>query len=288
MDKHRTSEKGVSYQTLKDRVDYLEKHHQNHHRHCNLLQFPHASLEVSGHEPRHEPNGARAQRSASSKDSNKEPEPYLANEAARTSNGPKIRFAIEDSIPKAKRNPDPPRWLMEAKDAIAAVPHGKEWKAKWLELGVDHKEDFIARVLGNSRSTNLSSCHVGPDGSTTDLINSLYQYAKIIKPTRQAAVPFFASFQRLVFGSVCAALQKARILTYEESSEILGLIVQQRSRKPASLEYLRRIRRGMLWVNQLIDSLSRRGWGSRAWQTVFLCEFLCFWLSQVLTYRCLQ
>ena len=134
---------------------------------------------------------------------------------------------------------------------LAKIPEGRHWSSKWSSLQINSKEDsegVISNVLGESRSDKLEL-----DSTLTDMnshhsfILGFQRYARIVKSSKRSKL--VASFRGLVFLSMYITLKAFRILSPQELHTSRSIAFR------GSKEYFRRLLRGAIWVNDVVNQL---------------------------------
>jgi hypothetical protein len=95
------------------------------------------------------------------------------------------------------------------------------------------------------------------------------KYAKVVKSSEVAARLSVqkVAFRELIFVSSCVVLLDNGV-PEKKINEIMRVGISS----SASWKTLKALRRGALWVNQLIDKLSKSGWGYSALMLFTLCN----------------
>ena len=74
------------------------------------------------------------------------------------------------------------------------------------------------------------------------------------------------ALQRFIFVCLCVVLQAEGVAT-DQVNSVMRMLISDTGGK-----YLERVRKGVMWMNTLIDDLAGIGWGSRASELLMLCE----------------
>lgn len=166
-----------------------------------------------------------------------------------------------------------PLWKSDADRLLAKVPRGSQLLEGLKHSGIRSPQDSATAICvlqgypqdRSQQAMTASSARV--TDSFEHCLLAAGQYSASISNWRAEAAKgiHLVAFQKLVFVSLC-------VILLHQGCQI-GFVdsLMRNTFGNTSDKNLKRLRSGALWANKLINSLSKKGWGKRASDLVFLC-----------------
>lgn len=174
-----------------------------------------------------------------------------------------------------RRKPNGP-WQKFATHLVEKTPKAQNWWFAVKESGIDEAMStgkIAAFLLDRDCPTPSSSSRaievsVSQDGGNDALLTRLTSYARVamLRETNATMMMVLANFQKFLVLSSCAVLRASGV-SIESVHDIVKVCIGD-----IGEVYCRRTLRVAIFLNELIDKLDARGWGSRASELFLLCK----------------
>ncbi|KAI9732515.1 MAG: hypothetical protein M1834_003850 [Cirrosporium novae-zelandiae] len=175
-------------------------------------------------------------------------------------------------------NNEKPRWKQDIDKLLAEIPDMSDWISRRKEMMLVSAKDnrnainFLLKksmpLIDMSGLLNDQSKETPKDPSKEiymlEIANS---YASFTRNTlaQGKLITRLGLFQALIFVSLCAVLAKIGISSKAVHSVMRVCITNSEDK------YLRRLRRGSIWVNRCISELSKTYWSDRSSEIFLIC-----------------
>jgi hypothetical protein len=145
------------------------------------------------------------------------------------------------------------QWEIEA-GTLAEKFKKSRHQPRSLEPLPDHDATVTEIILGINR--DIQGFSINPTTDPMDPISTMTRYAWIAKNSRGRAkhASSVATFQDFIFHSACAVLEYCGFPA--ESIDMIMYITTSESQP----KNLRRLRRGAVWINEVISKLTKGEW----------------------------
>lgn len=245
---------------LNRKLSYLEQHH----KHCPLVR-------------------ERSPLSSDKSDGGSDHDPEEIRDVAYQEDHDESELKIVpyrpllcDQEKKGIANNRSAKWKSIANQMLDSVPNTDGWIDLRQSHGIATDEDnrfmvaTIAGYFGEVSNSVPERVRQLDEASITDrLIHLTKAYARITQSSKAKAdlACRIHIFQELVLVSLCAVLEYRRI-SVDIIDEIMRICISN-----SQATNLQRLRRGAVWVNEVIVALEKASWQHRATELFFLCWF---------------
>ena len=166
-----------------------------------------------------------------------------------------------------------PRWQKEMDDFIAGIPPLEDWDSRRqnFHLATLQQNKAAIKSLVNCSPRELPPHTASPSEQEGLALLAVYFEAVHRMDSCAAWCHRINQFMDLIAVSWCEVLVQQDI-PLDRVDDMMKKSISMRRSTAIDSSYLKRLRKGVKWVNRCIACLSNTGWGHRASEIFLLCK----------------
>lgn len=206
-------------------------------------------------------------------------EPSTPPETPDTSETPETPEPSQTSEPPEPSEVQPvqpaPRW-QSSMDMMIESMAAENVLSRRKAIGLSSQAEIIEALnilIHGNQGKDISNHNTTPSDDSFSSLNPTLQLLNTFAVTtdclriQTSFIEQIYHFRMLIFVSICC------VAIYDGADEELIHTVMKKCVSNSGKKNLRRIRKGALWVNRMMEKLSRDGFGHFAFEIFVLCEY---------------